>query len=60
MATKGEGWWKGMVKGRYQQKNEQTNRWDKYDSNANFLKSKKSPDPWKGVEKRTAKKPPRG
>lgn len=56
----GEGWRRGQQKDRYQQHNGLTDRWDKYDSDANLLKSKSSPGPFKGIEKREAKKPPRG
>jgi hypothetical protein len=54
----GEGWRIGQQKDRYQQRNDVTDRYDKYDSNANYLASKSTPGPWKGVEKRDAKKPP--
>ncbi len=60
MATKGKGWWRGQVKDRYQQKNERTDRYDKYDGDGNHIASKKTPGPWKGIEEREPKKPPRG
>lgn len=55
----GEGWRRGQQRDRYQQHNEVTNQWDKYDSQANYLGSKKSGGPYKGVEKRNSRKPPR-
>lgn len=61
MATNsGKGFRWGQQKDRYQTFNERTERWDKYDGKGNHVKAKKSPDPFKGVEKRAAKKPPRG
>lgn len=60
MATNtGEGYRKGQVRDRYQQYNPSTERFDKYDGDANYLSSKASPGPYKGVETREAKKPPR-
>ncbi|MFE6966995.1 hypothetical protein ACFVAJ_17925 [Agromyces sp. NPDC057679] len=56
----GEGGRKGMVTGRYQQENPRTNRFDKFDGSGNYLSSKKSEGPYKGVETRQPKKPPRG
>ncbi|MFC4398241.1 hypothetical protein [Arthrobacter sedimenti] len=50
----------GQVKDRYQLKNERTGFFDKYDGLGNFIASKSSPGPWKSVEKRNPKKPPRG
>lgn len=50
---------KGQVLNRYQLWNALTELWDKYDANGNFLKTKMSPGPWKGIEKRLPKKPPR-
>ena len=32
----GEGWRRGQQRDRYQQHNEVTNQWDKYDSQANY------------------------
>ncbi len=51
---------KGQILHRYQLWNAVTELWDKYDSNGNFMKTKKSPEPWKSVEKRLPQKPPRG
>jgi hypothetical protein len=56
----GEGRRIGQLKDRYQLKNERTDRYDKYDDLGNFIKSKLSPGPWKSVEERKPKKPPRG
>lgn len=36
-----------------------TNLWDKYDGSANYLSTKKSLGPYKGIEKRIPMKPPR-
>ena len=55
----GEGWRRGQQKDRYQQRNEVTGKWDKYDSEANYLSSKKTAGPYKGVEKRNPRKPSR-
>lgn len=55
----GEGYRRGQQRDRYQQYNENTDRYDKYDGKANFLSSKSSRGPWKGVEERGPKKPPR-
>jgi len=55
----GEGWRRGQVTDRYQQYNERTERYDKYDSSANHVSSKSSPGPYKGIEERQPKKPPR-
>lgn len=55
----GEGHRKGQVSDRYQLHNEVTDRFDKYDGDGNYLSSKQSPGPYKGVETREAKKPPR-
>lgn len=60
MATNtGDGYRKGQVRNRYQQYNENTDRYDKYDGDANYVASKSSPGPYKGVETREPKKPPR-
>lgn len=45
MATKGDGYWRGMLKDRYQLFNALTGLWDKYDGSGNFLKSKFSEGP---------------
>ena len=55
----GNGWRRGQVRDRYQQRNELTERFDKYDAGGNYLTSKQSPGPFKGVEARRPKKPPR-
>jgi hypothetical protein len=60
LATKGKGYWQGMMTDRYQLFNKITGLWDKYDGTGNFLKSKLSPGPWKNVETRKSRKPPRG
>lgn len=61
MATNtGDGFRRGQVKGRYQLRNERTERYDKYDGEGNYLSTKKSEGPYKGVEERQPKKPPRG
>ena len=60
MATNtGSGWRRGQVKDRYQQFNELTDRFDKYDGAGNYISSKGSVGPYKGVEERSPKKPPR-
>jgi hypothetical protein len=51
---------KGQILFRYQLLNAATALWDKYDSDGNFMKTKKSPGPWKSIEKRIPRKPPRG
>ncbi len=56
----GEGFRRGQQTSRFQLFNPLKGIWDKYDGDANHLKSKKSEGPFKGVEKREAKKPPRG
>lgn len=55
----GDGFWKGQVTDRYQTYNERTDRWDKYDGDANFVDSKVTEGPWKSIEKRDAQKPGR-
>lgn len=55
----GNGHRKGQVSDRYQQHNEVTDRFDKYDGEGNYLSSKSSPGKYKGVETREPKKPPR-
>ena len=60
MATNtGKGHRKGQVMSRYQQYNERTDRYDKYDGDGNHVSSKSTPGPYKGVEERAPKKPPR-
>ena len=56
----GEGWRRGQVSDRYQQFNDRTDRYDKYDGDGNHVSSKSSPGPYKGVEERQPRKPPRG
>ncbi len=56
----GKGFRIGQQLDRYQTHNTRTDRWDKFDGSGNHISSKKSKDPYKGVEKRAAKKPPRG
>jgi hypothetical protein len=55
----GEGYRRGQVRGRYQQYNERTDRYDKYDGDGNYIGSKSTPGPFKNVEEREPKKPPR-
>lgn len=55
----GEGYRRGQVTDRYQQWNPKTDKYDKYDGDANYISSKSSEGPYKGVEMRDAKKPPR-
>lgn len=55
----GENYRIGQVTNRYQQHNESTDRYDKYDGDANLLGSKQSPGQFKGIETRQARKPPR-
>lgn len=45
---------------RYQQHNKRTDRYDVFDALGNYLRSKKSFGPWKGIEVRKARQPPRG
>lgn len=60
MATNtGDGYRKGQVRDRYQQYNDNSERYDKYDADANYVSSKSSPGPYKGIETREPKKPPR-
>lgn len=59
MGKNSGGFRRGQVRDRYQQRNERTDRYDKYDSEGNYLSSKSSPGPYKGVEERQPKKPPR-
>lgn len=56
----GEGYRRGQVRDRYQQYNERTDRYDKYDGDGNLVDSKSTPGPYKGVEERVPRKPPRG
>lgn len=61
MATNtGDGYRQGQVRSRYQLYNELTDRYDKYDGDGNYVDSKSTPGPYKGIEVREAKKPPRG
>lgn len=47
MATNtGKGHRRGQQKNRFQLFNKLTKLWDKYDGNANYIKSKKSPGPF--------------
>ena len=55
----GEGYRRGQVRDRYQQYNERTDRYDKYDGDGNYVDSKSTPGPFKSVEEREPKKPPR-
>lgn len=55
----GEGYRSGQVRDRYQQYNERTDRYDKYDGDGNYVESKSTPGPFKGIEEREPKKPPR-
>jgi hypothetical protein len=55
----GEGYRSGQVRDRYQQYNERTDRYDKYDGDGNYVESKSTAGPFKGVEEREPKKPPR-
>ena len=55
----GEGWHMGQVADRYQQYNQRTERYDKYDSDGNYIGSKVTPGPYKGVGERDPRKPPR-
>lgn len=56
----GEGYRRGQVLNRYQLYNELTDRYDKYDGDGNFIESKSTPGPFKGIEERVPRKPPRG
>lgn len=56
----GDGFRRGQVTDRYQQYNPDTDRYDKYDGDANYIDSKVAEGPYKGIEERTPKKPPRG
>lgn len=56
----GQGFRKGQQKNRYQQENFLTKLFDLFDSDGNYLRSKKSKGKFKGVETRKARKPPRG
>lgn len=56
----GKGFRRGQVRDRYQVLNLITGLFDKFDAGGNHLKSKKSASPFKGVEERKPKKPPRG
>jgi hypothetical protein len=56
----GEGRRLGQIVNRYQQHNETTGGFDKYDGDGNFLKSKSTPGKFKSIEERKPQKPPRG
>jgi len=56
----GEGYRKGQQRDRYQLHNPNTDRYDKFDGDGNYLDTKATPGRWKGVEERDPKKPPRG
>lgn len=61
MATNtGEGYRRGQVRDRYQLWNSKTDRYDKYDGSGNYVDSKVTEGPFKGIEEREPKKPPRG
>lgn len=55
----GDGYRRGQVSDRYQQYNPTTDRYDKFDGNANYLDSKVTPGKWKGIEERNPEKPSR-
>ena len=56
----GDGFRRGQVVNRYQLFNERSGRYDKYDGDGNYVDSKRSSsDPYKGIEIRDPKKPPR-
>lgn len=55
----GRGHRRGQVKDRYQVLNLITDLFDVFDGSGNYLRSKKSKGPWKGIEIRKAMKPPR-
>jgi hypothetical protein len=42
----GEGYRRGQVRDRYQQYNERTDRYDKYDGDGNYVDSKSTPGPF--------------
>lgn len=56
----GNGYRIGQQRNRYQQKNLLTRLFDLFDGDGNYLRTKKSPGKFKGVETRRARKPPRG
>lgn len=56
----GKGSRKGQVRDRYQQENQTTGLFDIFNSAADYLRTKKSKGPAKGIEVRNAAKPPRG
>ena len=61
MATNtGKGHRKGQVLKRYQQENQVSGLFDLFNSAADYLRTKKSKGPFKGIEVRKAMKPPRG
>ncbi len=51
---------KGQVLKRYQQKNQTSGLFDVFNAAGDYLRTKKSKGPWKGIEVRKAMKPPRG
>gem|GEM_PF-1259015 len=51
----GEGYRKGQQRDRYQLHNPNTDRYDKYDSDGNYLDTKVTPGRWKGVEEGRAR-----
>jgi hypothetical protein len=55
----GKGWRIGQVLNRYQQENQITGLYDIYNALGDYLRTKKSPGPWKGIEVRKPMKPPR-
>jgi hypothetical protein len=56
----GDGYRIGQIRDRYQQYNDRTDRFDKYDGDGNYLDSKATPGTYKGIEERVPRKPPRG
>jgi hypothetical protein len=56
----GDGYRIGQIRDRYQQYNDRTDRFDKYDGDGNYVESKTTPGTFKGVEERQPRKPPRG
>lgn len=55
----GKGKRRGLVKNRYQKKNSGTGLWDKYSGNGDYLGTKKTGGPFKGIIKLVGRNPRR-
>ena len=49
----------GLIKNRYQKKNSRTGLWDKYDKKGNYVGTKKTGGPFKGIIRLIGRNPRR-